>query len=189
MLAIGDCSLVVDDRLPTTAQVAGQQGAYAAHMANRGFRPRMGGMEEVRHACWVEAMCALRCWCAQVSWGELLACPTELLTWRSSGCPAPLQPPPAKAADFLLPGQQLFATMGSTTGTMDDSAEEVRASAGCLGAGKVGSGVPGARWRPWRRRHRQGQRLLPLPRAARPLTSDNPTTLCWAGHDLLQEAV
>lgn len=48
MLAIGDCTLMVGDRLPATAQVAGQQGAYAAHLINRGFLPLEGGMEQVR---------------------------------------------------------------------------------------------------------------------------------------------
>ncbi|KAI3438808.1 hypothetical protein D9Q98_001225 [Chlorella vulgaris] len=46
VLAIGDNSLVVGDRLPTTAQVAGQQGAYAAHMINRGFMPLTGGLQQ-----------------------------------------------------------------------------------------------------------------------------------------------
>lgn len=48
MVAIGDCSLMVGDRLPATAQVAGQQGAYVAHLINRGFLPLQGGMDQVR---------------------------------------------------------------------------------------------------------------------------------------------
>lgn len=87
VLAIGDCSLVVGDRLPTTAQVAGQQGAYAAHMINRGFMPLVGGLE---------------------------------------------QPPPSKLADYLFPGQQLFATMGSTLAYDDEGGEE----------GEEGEGAP-----------------------------------------------
>ncbi|KAI7841841.1 hypothetical protein COHA_004370 [Chlorella ohadii] len=46
VLAIGDCSLMVGDRLPATAQVAGQQGAYVAHLINRGFLPLQGGMDQ-----------------------------------------------------------------------------------------------------------------------------------------------
>ncbi|EFN57549.1 hypothetical protein CHLNCDRAFT_143182 [Chlorella variabilis] len=71
VLAIGDCSLVV----------AGQQGAYAAHMINRGFMPL---------------------------------------------------PPPSKLADYLFPGQQLFATMGSTLAYDDEGGEE----------GEEGEGAP-----------------------------------------------
>jgi NADH:ubiquinone reductase (non-electrogenic) len=46
VLAIGDCTLMVGDRLPATAQVAGQQGAYVAHFINRGFLPLQGGMDQ-----------------------------------------------------------------------------------------------------------------------------------------------
>ncbi|KAL4425486.1 hypothetical protein ABPG75_009502 [Micractinium tetrahymenae] len=44
VLALGDASLFVPERLPATAQVAGQQGAYAAHLVNRGFALGRGGM-------------------------------------------------------------------------------------------------------------------------------------------------
>lgn len=47
VLALGDASLFVPERLPATAQVAGQQGAYAAHLVNRGFTLGMGGMDQV----------------------------------------------------------------------------------------------------------------------------------------------
>lgn len=43
VLAVGDCSYIVDMPLPPTAQVAGQQGAYAAHVVNRGYRLGRGG--------------------------------------------------------------------------------------------------------------------------------------------------
>ncbi|KAL4421095.1 hypothetical protein ABPG77_009622 [Micractinium sp. CCAP 211/92] len=46
VIALGDCSLMVGDRLPATAQVAGQQGAYVAHMINRGYLPLMGGLDQ-----------------------------------------------------------------------------------------------------------------------------------------------
>ncbi|GAX78639.1 hypothetical protein CEUSTIGMA_g6077.t1 [Chlamydomonas eustigma] len=46
VIAIGDCSLRVGDPLPSTAQVAGQQGAYLAHLLNRGFVLGMGGLEQ-----------------------------------------------------------------------------------------------------------------------------------------------
>jgi len=36
-LAMGDASLIVDDNLPQTAQVAAQQGAYVARLLNRGY--------------------------------------------------------------------------------------------------------------------------------------------------------
>lgn len=42
-LAIGDCSVMTGRRLPVTAQVAGQQGAYVARLLNRGHRVGMGG--------------------------------------------------------------------------------------------------------------------------------------------------
>ncbi|KAG1677207.1 hypothetical protein FOA52_013405 [Chlamydomonas sp. UWO 241] len=47
VIAIGDCSNVLgqDAQLPPTAQVAAQQGAYAAHMINRGFVLGVGGMD------------------------------------------------------------------------------------------------------------------------------------------------
>ena len=47
-IALGDASLFAPDRLPATAQVAGQQGAYAAHLINRGFSLGVGGMDQVR---------------------------------------------------------------------------------------------------------------------------------------------
>ncbi|GLI60392.1 hypothetical protein VaNZ11_002538 [Volvox africanus] len=43
LLALGDCSLVLGNRLPSTAQVAGQQGAYLAHLLNNGVEPGEGG--------------------------------------------------------------------------------------------------------------------------------------------------
>lgn len=46
VIALGDCSLMVGDRLPATAQVAGQQGAYVAHMVNRGYLPLTGGLDQ-----------------------------------------------------------------------------------------------------------------------------------------------
>ena len=44
IIALGDCSRLWGDPLPPTAQVAGQQGAYAARLLNRGFRVDMGGL-------------------------------------------------------------------------------------------------------------------------------------------------
>jgi NADH:ubiquinone reductase (non-electrogenic) len=46
VVALGDASLYVPERLPATAQVAGQQGAYVAHLINRGFSLGAGGMEQ-----------------------------------------------------------------------------------------------------------------------------------------------
>ncbi|GIL60516.1 hypothetical protein Vafri_15069 [Volvox africanus] len=43
LLALGNCSLVLGNRLPPTAQVAGQQGAYLAHLLNSGVDPGEGG--------------------------------------------------------------------------------------------------------------------------------------------------
>lgn len=43
-LAIGDCSVMTGRRLPATAQVAGQQGAYVARLLNRGYRVGLGGV-------------------------------------------------------------------------------------------------------------------------------------------------
>jgi len=43
-LAIGDCSVMTGRRLPATAQVAGQQGAYVARLLNRGYRVGRGGV-------------------------------------------------------------------------------------------------------------------------------------------------
>ena len=43
-LAIGDCSVMTGRRLPATAQVAGQQGAYVARLLNRGNRIGWGGV-------------------------------------------------------------------------------------------------------------------------------------------------
>ncbi|EFJ45750.1 hypothetical protein VOLCADRAFT_63330 [Volvox carteri f. nagariensis] len=43
LLALGDCSLVLGNRLPATAQVAGQQGAYLAHLLNSGYNLGVGG--------------------------------------------------------------------------------------------------------------------------------------------------
>ncbi|GIL85464.1 hypothetical protein Vretifemale_13978, partial [Volvox reticuliferus] len=43
LLALGDCSLVLGNRLPPTAQVAGQQGAYLAHLLNNGVDLGEGG--------------------------------------------------------------------------------------------------------------------------------------------------
>lgn len=46
MVSLGDCSMMVGDRLPATAQVAGQQGAYVARMINRGYTMGVGGMDQ-----------------------------------------------------------------------------------------------------------------------------------------------
>lgn len=46
-VALGDCSMIASGtRLPATAQVAGQQGAYAAHVINRGYLLGRGGLDE-----------------------------------------------------------------------------------------------------------------------------------------------
>eukprot|EP00955_Chlamydomonas_euryale_P048329 353938-Chlamydomonas_euryale.AAC.1 len=49
VMALGDCSSVQgrEDTLPPTAQVAAQQGAYVAHMLNRGYVLGVGGLEEM----------------------------------------------------------------------------------------------------------------------------------------------
>lgn len=44
VFAAGDCSLLVEGPLPSTAQVAGQQGAYLAHLINRKLDPGLGGV-------------------------------------------------------------------------------------------------------------------------------------------------
>jgi len=46
-LAIGDCSVMTGRRLPATAQVAGQQGAFVARLLNRGYRVGRGGVAAV----------------------------------------------------------------------------------------------------------------------------------------------
>ncbi|KXZ50557.1 hypothetical protein GPECTOR_16g732 [Gonium pectorale] len=46
LLALGDCSLVLGNRLPPTAQVAGQQGAYLAHLINSGYSLGVGGYSQ-----------------------------------------------------------------------------------------------------------------------------------------------
>lgn len=43
VIALGDCSKIVSGPLPPTAQVAGQQGAYVAHVINRKYRLGTGG--------------------------------------------------------------------------------------------------------------------------------------------------
>eukprot|EP00198_Chlamydomonas_reinhardtii_P012934 XP_001702271.1 mitochondrial NADH dehydrogenase [Chlamydomonas reinhardtii] len=43
LMALGDCSLVLGNRLPSTAQVAGQQGAYLAHLINSQYQLGVGG--------------------------------------------------------------------------------------------------------------------------------------------------
>mmetsp|Transcript_22742 Transcript_22742/g.70657 ORF Transcript_22742/g.70657 Transcript_22742/m.70657 type:complete len:515 (+) Transcript_22742:344-1888(+) len=43
VLALGDCAKVLSAPLPATAQVAGQQGAYAAHVINRQYVLGVGG--------------------------------------------------------------------------------------------------------------------------------------------------
>ncbi|GBG00600.1 NADH dehydrogenase [Raphidocelis subcapitata] len=44
IIALGDCSRLWGEPLPPTAQVAGQQGAYAARLINRGFQVNEGGL-------------------------------------------------------------------------------------------------------------------------------------------------
>lgn len=46
LLALGDCTAVLGNRLPATAQVAGQQGAYLAHLINSGYSLGMGGYRQ-----------------------------------------------------------------------------------------------------------------------------------------------
>lgn len=46
LLALGDCSAVVGNRLPATAQVAGQQGSYLAHLINSGYTLGVGGYRQ-----------------------------------------------------------------------------------------------------------------------------------------------
>ncbi|KAG2487513.1 hypothetical protein HYH03_013931 [Edaphochlamys debaryana] len=43
LMCLGDCSLVLGNRLPPTAQVAGQQGSYLAHLINSGYTLGVGG--------------------------------------------------------------------------------------------------------------------------------------------------
>ncbi|KAG2487510.1 hypothetical protein HYH03_013928 [Edaphochlamys debaryana] len=43
LMCLGDCSLVLGNRLPATAQVAGQQGSYLAHLINSGYTLGVGG--------------------------------------------------------------------------------------------------------------------------------------------------
>ncbi|CAL8465647.1 g5183 [Coccomyxa elongata] len=45
-LALGDCSRLTGAPLPSTAQVAAQQGAYAARMINMGYKLGTGGLHE-----------------------------------------------------------------------------------------------------------------------------------------------
>lgn len=46
LIALGDCSAMLADRLPATAQVAAQQGAFVAHLINRGFDVGRGGLDQ-----------------------------------------------------------------------------------------------------------------------------------------------
>lgn len=45
VLALGDCSRIVTGPLPATAQVAAQQGAFAAHVLNRDYDVGVGGLD------------------------------------------------------------------------------------------------------------------------------------------------
>lgn len=45
LLALGDCSRLHGAPLPATAQVAAQQGAYAARLLNRGYAVGLGGLD------------------------------------------------------------------------------------------------------------------------------------------------
>lgn len=45
VISLGDCSSIVDNPLPPTAQVAGQQGAYVAHVINRKYNVGTGGID------------------------------------------------------------------------------------------------------------------------------------------------
>lgn len=45
VLALGDCSRIVSGPLPATAQVAAQQGAFAAHLLNREYDIGVGGID------------------------------------------------------------------------------------------------------------------------------------------------
>ena len=44
-IALGDCSVLTAGSLPPTAQVAAQQGAYAAHVLNRRYNVGTGGID------------------------------------------------------------------------------------------------------------------------------------------------
>eukprot|EP00877_Chromochloris_zofingiensis_P010276 jgi/Chrzof1/5501/Cz16g05180.t1 len=46
VVALGDCSMLLGNRLPATAQVAAQQGAYVARMVNRGYSLGVGGLDQ-----------------------------------------------------------------------------------------------------------------------------------------------
>ena len=56
VIALGDCSALVGAPLPATAQVAGQQGAYAAHLVNRGYLLGPGGLGQSPPAKPAEAL-------------------------------------------------------------------------------------------------------------------------------------
>lgn len=56
VIALGDCSALVGAPLPATAQVAGQQGAYAAHLVNRGYLLGLGGLDKTPPAKPAEAL-------------------------------------------------------------------------------------------------------------------------------------
>jgi NADH dehydrogenase FAD-containing subunit len=45
VISLGDCSSIIDNPLPPTAQVAGQQGAYVAHLINRKYNIGTGGID------------------------------------------------------------------------------------------------------------------------------------------------
>ncbi|MEW5296877.1 MAG: hypothetical protein WDW36_000124 [Sanguina aurantia] len=46
LMALGDNSWLLGQRLPATAQVAGQQGSYIAHLVNAGYTAGRGGLDQ-----------------------------------------------------------------------------------------------------------------------------------------------
>ncbi|MEW5318850.1 MAG: hypothetical protein WDW38_010035 [Sanguina aurantia] len=46
LMALGDNSWLLGQRLPATAQVAGQQGSYIAHLVNAGYTVGRGGLDQ-----------------------------------------------------------------------------------------------------------------------------------------------
>jgi hypothetical protein len=123
-------------------QVAGQQGAYAAHMINRGYLPREGGMEQASQCMGASAL-AVCTFTAGLCWSTCWCCRAHLLAFHPAcptlpgPCPPCLQPPPSKPVG-QMDGLGAYATMGSTMeGSLDEANEVGGWAAGQAGCSSV----------------------------------------------------
>ena len=101
--------------------MAGQQGAYAAHLINRGFLPLQGGMDQVEGA-WMQPLEGGQtepCLRAPLQQTDNRPCYSRSRNthatpaWPAAPPPHPPQPPPCKpvSTDNLM-GNMRDATMG-----------------------------------------------------------------------------